>query len=418
MKKSKVCKVLVSAILLFAITVSVAGCATTIQASDLMEGIRPNAVSAMTDLSEGSSEAIDFFLRLFAESNLDGQNTLVSPLSVMCALAMTANGADGETRAQMESVLGMSIEELNLFLYSYLNNLPNGDKYKLNVANSIWFTDDESFTVNQDFLQTNADYYGASLYKTPFEEQTVKDINTWVNDKTDEMIPEILSNLSSDAIMYLINALAFEAEWSKAYEDSQIRGGIFTKEDGTEQEADMMYSSEGEYLENENTTGFLKYYAEGKYAFVALLPKEGIKLSDYVQSLNSASLQALLANKETVKVNAAIPKFEAEYEGEMSSVLKTMGMTHAFNGQMADFSKLGAYSGHNIYISQVIHKTYIQVGEKGTRAGAATVVQINKTSLERPDESKQVYLDRPFVYMILDCENNLPFFIGTMTGLK
>ena len=162
MKKSKVCKVLVSAILLLAIAVSVAGCATTIQASDLMEGIRPNAVSAMTDLSEGSSEAIDFFLRLFAESNLDGQNTLVSPLSVMCALAMTANGADGETRAQMESVLGMSIEELNLFLYSYLNNLPNGDKYKLNVANSIWFTDDESFTVNQDFLQSNADYYGAS----------------------------------------------------------------------------------------------------------------------------------------------------------------------------------------------------------------------------------------------------------------
>ena len=383
-----------------------------------MEGVTPNSVTALTDLSSGSVDATDFAIRLFKQTNEDGKNTLISPLSVLCALAMTANGAEGETREQMEAVLGMSVEELNLYLYSYINALPQGEKYKLSVANSIWFTDDDRFTVNQDFLQTNADYYGADIYKTPFDKQTLKDINNWVKNETDNMIPKVLEDIPDAAIMYLINALAFEAEWTEIYEKNQVRDKTFTKEDGTKQDVELMYSTEGKYIEDENATGFIKYYKERKYAFVALLPNEGVTVSEYVNSLDGASLAALLANAESRSVETAIPKFESEYDIEMSSILEAMGMSNAFNVTFADFTGIGDSTEGGIYISKVIHKTYIQVGEKGTKAGAVTAIEMKDGSAGPPDEIKQVYLDRPFVYMLIDCETNTPFFIGTVMDVN
>ena len=418
MKKTKLCLVIISLVLLCAMAVNLTGCATTVHAEDLMEGVTPNSVTALTDLSSGSVDATDFAIRLFKQTNEDGKNTLISPLSVLCALAMTANGAEGETREQMEAVLGMSVEELNLYLYSYINALPQGEKYKLSVANSIWFTDDDRFTVNQDFLQTNADYYGADIYKTPFDKQTLKDINNWVKNETDNMIPKVLEDIPDAAIMYLINALAFEAEWTEIYEKNQVRDKTFTKEDGTKQDVELMYSTEGKYIEDENATGFIKYYKERKYAFVALLPNEGVTVSEYVNSLDGASLAALLANAESRSVETAIPKFESEYDIEMSSILEAMGMSNAFNVTFADFTGIGDSTEGGIYISKVIHKTYIQVGEKGTKAGAVTAIEMKDGSAGPPDEIKQVYLDRPFVYMLIDCETNTPFFIGTVMDVN
>ncbi len=418
MRKIKNYLVVISVILLCAISLNLVGCATKIAAADLMQGIEPNTVSVLDDLRDHRIDATDFSVRLFKEANNRNENMLLSPLSILCALSMTANGANGQTREQMEDVLGMNTEELNLFLFSYLNSLSQSEKYKLNLANSIWFTEDELFTVNQGFLQTNADYYGADIYKAPFNDQTLKDINNWVNQETDEMIPEVLDRIPPDAIMYLVNALAFDAKWLQTYEKAQVRGGIFTKEDGTDREVDMMYSTEGIYLEDEHATGFIKYYFDQKYAFAALLPNEGVKMSHYIQSLDGASLQALLSGGQNISVDAAIPKFEMEYSTELSDILKSMGMTDAFDGDKADFRNLGSYQNSNIFINQVIHKTYIQVGETGTKAGASTVVEMNKCSLERPSEHKQVYLNRPFVYMIIDCENYIPFFIGTMVDVN
>ena len=418
MKKTKLSLVIISLVLLCAMAVNLTGCATTVHAEDLMEGVTPNSVTALNDLSSGSADITDFAIRLFKQTNENGKNTLISPLSVLCALAMTANGAEGETREQMEAVLGMSVEELNLYLYSYINSLPQGEKYKLSVANSIWFTDDDRFTVNQDFLQTNADYYGADIYKTPFNKQTLKDINNWVKNETDNMIPKVLEDIPDAAIMYLINALAFEAEWTEIYEKNQVRDKTFTKEDGTKQDVELMYSTEGKYLEDENATGFIKYYKERKYAFVALLPNEGVTVSEYINSLDGESLAAMLANAESRTVETAIPKFESEYDTEMSGVLEAMGMSNAFNVTFANFSGIGDSTEGGIYISKVIHKTYIQVGEKGTKAGAVTAIEMNDGSAGPPDEVKQVYLDRPFVYMLIDCETNIPFFIGTMMGVE
>ena len=392
------------------------------QFDDLMDGITPrgNAGDAaeLTDVSDAA--VTDFAIRLFKESMEDGENTLISPLSVLVALSMTANGADNETLSQMEAVLGMPINQLNTWISTYMANLPEEEKYKLSLANSIWFKDDPSFVVNEEFLQTNADYYGAGIYKAPFDESTLKEINTWVEDNTDGMIKDILDQIPEDAVMYLVNALAFDAEWQNIYNEYQIRDGKFTTEDGTVRDVELMYSNENSYLRDDKAEGFIKYYAKRKYAFAALLPNEGVSVSEYIASLDGEHLQEVLSGAKTTPVDAAIPKFETEYKVEMSDILKEMGMSDAFDGVRADFSKLGETTdGLNIFINRVIHQTYINVDGKGTKAGAATVVEMTKeNAMEPSDPPRRVYLDRPFVYMLIDCETNMPFFIGTMMDVE
>ncbi|MBQ2856173.1 MAG: serpin family protein [Bacteroidaceae bacterium] len=403
-----------SLLLVCAMAVNLSGCATTVQAANLMEGVTPNKVTALNDLSDQNSAITDFAIRLFQASEENCKNTLVSPLSVLCALAMTANGAEEDTLQQMEDVLGMTTEEMNLYLYSYMQDLPQDEKYKLSLANSIWFTDHERFTVNQDFLQTTADYYDADIYKAPFNEQTCEDINNWIKEKTDGMIPSALDEIPADALMYLINALAFDAEWADIYEKHQVRDGEFTKEDGTKQECEFMYSTESNYFEDDKATGFLKYYKSGKYAFVAMLPKEGVSVSEYIASLTGESLNEMLSNPEHITVYTSIPKFETSYSVEMTEILKSMGMSEAFDPNNADFAGLGSSTGGNISISRVIHKTFISVEEKGTKAAAVTIVEPGDGAAMEPEQPKEVYLDRPFVYLLIDCENNIPFFIGTM----
>ena len=418
MKKKQICLAFASLLLVCAMTVNMTGCSVQVQAKDLMEGIIPHAASVLDDLDPQNAAVTDFAVRLFQASEEGGKNTLISPLSVLCALAMTANGAKGQTLVQTESVLGMTVEELNRYLYSYRKNLPTGEKYKLSLANSVWFTKDTRFTVNQAFLQTNADYYGADIYKAPFDDQTCRDINNWIKAKTDGRIPEILDEIPDSAVMYLVNALAFEAEWSMIYKENQVRNGQFTKEDGTKQDAEFMYGTEGTYLEDEQATGFIKYYKGGKYAFVALLPNKGVRVSDYIASLDGKSLNALLSDPQHATVNTAIPKFETEFAVEMSEALAEMGMPDAFDAYKADFSGLGTSSAGNIFINRVLHKTFISVGEKGTKAGAATVVEANDEGAAVILDPKEVYLDRPFVYLLVDCENNIPFFIGTMMDIE
>ena len=413
-------KRIVAMIMICALALSTLSACGVPQFDDLMKGITPSGKSGsnveITDVSDAA--VTDFSVRLFKASMKDGENTLISPLSVLVALSMTANGADKDTLAQMQNVLGMPIDQLNAWINNYMTNLPEEEKYKLSLANSIWFTDDERFTVNQDFLQTNADYYGADIYRAPFDDTTCKEINRWVEDKTDDMIKNILDQIPAEAVMYLINALAFDAEWQDIYFESQVRKGEFTTENGDKRKVDMMFSEENKYLEDKKATGFIKYYKDRKYAFVALLPKEGVSVSEYISSLDGEHLNELLTNAKSAVVNTSIPKFESEYDVEMSEVLKGMGMPDAFSGATADFSKLGHSTAGNIFINRVLHKTFISVDERGTKAGAATVVEMNDECAMLVEDPKQVYLDRPFVYMLIDCETNLPFFIGTMMDVE
>ena len=412
-------KKLIALLLVLAMALGMTAC-SQVSANDLMKDVPAKAVDVLPNMDAGAAAAADFGVRLFKTSMEEGENTLISPLSVLYALAMTANGADGETLAQMEQVLGMDVDNLNSYMLAYLDLLPETKDYKMSLANSIWFKDDPNFTVEQSFLQTNADYYGAGAYKAAFDEGTRNDINNWVKEHTDGMIPEILDEIPDEAIMYLVNALAFDAKWADEYEEHQIREGRFTMEDGTRQDVDMMHSEEYTYLEDDLATGFIKYYKDRKYAFVAMLPNEGVSVSQYVDSLTSEHLRELLNNPQDLTVFASIPKFETEYDIEMSEVLQEMGMTDAFDWRVADFSRLGTYTvdGMNICINRVLHKTFISVTEQGTRAGAATAVEMVAEGAMEIVEFKEVVLDRPFVYMLIDCETNLPFFIGTMMNVN
>lgn len=388
--------------------------------TDLMKDISANQKTGETvqniDLNGYGAEAVtDFGVRLLQNTITDGTNTLISPLSVISALGMTQNGARETTKEQMEQVLGMPCEELNAYLSAFVQALPASDKYKLSAANSIWLKDDGNFTVKQDFLQTNADWYGAGIYQDAFDSSTVKRINQWVKENTDEMIPEILTRIPENAVMYLVNALAFEAEWETIYFDTQVNEDTFTAEDGTEQTVDFMHSEEYKYLEDGQASGFLKYYADQKYAFAALLPGKGTDIQDYAASLTGKKLHDLLSNPQDITVYASLPKFTSQYSAKLKPVLKTLGMTDAFSPEMADFSGLGSHTDGNIYINEVFHKTFIAVDERGTKAGAATMVEMMaETSLL---ETKTVTLNRPFVYMLVDCATNVPVFMGVIKSI-
>lgn len=387
------------------------GCAPG--SADLTQGITPDPVE---DAGQSGLDAMDFAVSLFQNSVTKGENTLISPLSVLSALAMTANGAEGETLTQMEQVLGGTRADLNAWTHSYLEGLEESDA--LTLANAIWFNENAHFEVAEDFLQTNADYFGAGLFAAPFDDATLKDINGWVKKNTDGTIDSILDQISADAVMYLVNALAFDAKWAEPYREDQIREGTFNTGDGRRQAVEMMYSSVWDYLENDLATGFIRYYEGNDYAFVALLPKAGITVPKLVESLDGDTLTALLAQPQDVEVRTALPKFEAETSLELSEILKAVGMTDAFEFGKADFTGMG--SGE-LFISRVLHKTFISVDAQGTKAGAATAVEVNYGAAIPTEEIKQVYLDRPFVYMLVDCENGLPFFMGTcmeMEGVK
>ena len=382
-------------------------------ATDLMEGIVPRQTSGEPTVptDEDAVAMADFAVSLFQAAYRDGQNNLISPLSVLSALAMTQNGAKGETLSQMETVLGMTADEWNAVFYRFLSQLPQGENYKLSLANSIWFTSDPRFTVNRDFLQTNADYFGASVYKAPFDGTTLLDINNWVKNKTDGMIEEILDEIPAEAVMYLINALAFDAEWDVVYTVNQVHDGFFTRADKTTVTVPFLYGEESGYLDDGQATGFVKPYAGGKYAFVALLPNEGVSLSDYVATLDGAKLRRTLIGAKGTAVMAAIPKFQVEDSLELSTVLKAMGMTDAFDSNRADFTGLGTSTAGNIFINRVLHKTFLSLDERGTKAGAATVVEMTDKAVSY---GYRVELDRPFVYLLIETESYTPFFIGTM----
>lgn len=350
----------------------------------------------------------------------DKCNLLLSPYSVMQALAMTANGADGQTRSQMEQVLGNGIplETLNEYLYTQRTNQPQDDDCKVKTANSIWMRDEPGrFTVWPEFLQLNADYYDAAAYRAPFDQSTVDDINNWCSYNTDGMIPKLLDEIAPDVVMYLINAVVFDAKWQEEYLDTSVQPRDFHAYSGETQTAEMMYSGEDAYISDDSASGFLKYYKGMRYAFAALLPDEGVDIWDYVDSLDAETLHSTLTNNEYCAVSAGIPKFSYDYGTELSEVLKTMGMPDALSSSTADFSKMVDPETDSVWINRVLHKTFIDVSEKGTKAAAITAVEMTDEAAMEEPEMKTVILDRPFVYMILDTETQLPVFIGVMTEL-
>ena len=385
----------------------------------LSAGVKANAVSEKAADDAFINAQTDFAVNLFKSALKKGENSLVSPLSVMLALAMTANGAEGETLSGMEKALGgMKIAELNEYLHSYMKRLNSSKWAKLLAANSIWTNNNAPFAVREDFLQKNADYYQADIFRAEFDEATLDAINAWVKEGTDGMIEKILDEMSPDAVMYLVNTLLFEAEWSMKYFDFNLSEGEFTAYNGEKRSVELMHSKEYAYLEDELAAGFIKPYI-GNYAFAALLPNEGVDIDDYIASLNGEKLANTLKNAgEGYIVNAALPKFAFDFSAGLNDALSALGMAGAFDPASAEFTEMFDCKKGDVFINRVIHKTHIEVGEQGTKAGAATLVEMNAgAAFPGEDRIKTVTLDRPFVFMIIDTETNIPLFIGALTDI-
>ncbi len=420
-KKRQIITVLLVLFISTALTFNLTACSAVtmeVEADNIMEGISANEVTGRSADERFVANAADFSIELFKNTVTQGENSLISPLSVLLALSMTANGADNNTLAQMETLLGgdIPLDELNEYLYGYVKSLPSEEKARFTIANSIWFRDDENrLTVEKVFLQKNADYYAADAYKSPFDNQTLEDINSWVKENTDGMIDKILEEIRDDAVMYLINAIVFDAEWETVYNKANVSSGEFTALDGAKQTVDFMWSEEGVYLEDNRSKGFIKPYANDNYSLVALLPNEEVGLKDYIASLTGESFLNIIKESQDALVSATLPKFSYDYKITMNDALKELGIPEAFNPTAADFGRLGRSSRGNIYIGEVLHKTFISVDELGTKAGAVTKVEMRDEAYVEP---KIVKLDRPFLYAIIDNSTSLPVFIGTVTSIE
>ncbi len=401
-----------------------AGCAADHAVDDVMEAENEGDIEYYTTDCKAYAPAqsadlrlgFDLLSRVVAENK--DTNVLVSPLSVKMALAMAANGADGETLSEFEEVLGASIDDVNSSLFNSLQLMENNQFFKLSIANSLWYRD-QGFLLSKDFADVLQDSYKADVASAAFDSGTVRDINKWVSDKTDGMIDDIIDSISGDTVMMLINALAFDAEWSGRYDDQSIEDEHFTSRDGKERIVSMMHSVEHTYIECSGATGFIKPYKGSMFSFAALLPDEGIDICDFVTGLSSGEVEAALNDKEMCAVTVGLPKFSYDFDTELSKILSDLGMPTAFAESKADFSRLGEAVG-NIFVSNVLHKTHISVDQEGTKAAAATAVAMADSYSAYVDGAiqKEVILDRPFVYMILDNETNMPLFIGVVTDIK
>lgn len=372
------------------------------------------------EMSEGFvAAAADLGFQLL-NLTAEGNNSMVSPVSILYALGMTANGAAGETRTQMETVLfgGESTEAANRYFRAFSDSLPTDNGVSLTIANSIWLNSLRGdFSVNEEFLSTNASYYGAEIVGLPFGTDALGAINAWVSDKTDGMIPALLTDLDVNALTVLVNTVLFDGKWKEDYFDHAVFDATFTSADGTEAEREMLSSTEELYFRLGEGSGFIRPYAE-KYSFVGILPDENIDVFAYAQTIRGADFVEAVREAEHTKVYVRIPSFTFDFSAELVEPLVQLGMIDAFDSTTADFSALGECAGENIFLSEVIHKTRIELSRTGTKAAAATAVMVEATSAMPTEEPKRIFLNRPFVFAIVENETGLPVFCGIVSELK
>ncbi|MCR4648230.1 MAG: serpin family protein [Lachnospiraceae bacterium] len=361
-------------------------------------------------------------------SGQQGENILISPYSIDMALGMTENGAGGDTLSQMEETVngGISRGEMDSIMNRLTQELEASEDVTWNVGNSIWFKDDGKWRIKDKFLTEVVSYYNPELYKAPFNEQTKDDINSWVNNKTKGMIPEILQEIPADAVMYLINAIAFDGEWQVEYEDDDIlENRTFVNADNSESEVTMLYSQENRYFTLGEGQGFIKPYKGGEFSFVGILPDEGVSPEEYLSKIAASDEDFSKAVREAqyTDVRVTIPEFSMDYSVKLHDIYMDMGMDVPFDEEKADFfDMLETTTGqpYEVWIGKILHKTHIELDRKGTRAAAVTLVEMDAkcTAAEMPEQYYVINLDRPFVYAIVENETGLPVFLGCQNTMN
>lgn len=354
---------------------------------------------------------IELFQTIRAES--DEENLMISPLSVSVALAMAYNGADSGTKSEMEKMLklnGLTKEQINASYQMLINALQKlDDEVVFEIANAIFYAD--GFSVKPGFLSINQDVYDAEVSKLNFSSPAaVETINGWVAEKTNDKIQKIIDQLNPLDRMVLLNAIYFYGTWTNEFDKDGTHNLSFRKTDGTTLEVPMMNKLEKlPYKENTLFKAIKMPYGNGQYNMVVLLPVNDNNSQDIIDVLTAANWNSWMSTFEmTDRVKITMPRFKYAFETSLKKVLTSMGMEKAFVPDEADFSGI---SDEDLYISDAIHKSYIDVNETGTEAAAVTGLVFATTSMD-PDPPVSFYVDRPFVYAITEKDTGAILFIG------
>ena len=327
-------------------------------------------------------------------------NYLVSPYSVEIALNMLRDGTSGNTKKQIEDALGKRV----------INNLSVNKNIK--IANGLFVKDLYKKDISNKYVKGLKNDYSADVIYDEFK--TPKVINDWVNNKTDKMIPVLLDQVDANFVLAIVNALAINEEWENSFKCEKTIKDTFTKKDGSTIKVAMMNgTNNGTYFETDNAKGVVLAYKskndkEG-LEFIAILPND---IDSYINNLNEKELTAIdsyKGNSES-ELRIAIPKFSYEYDlQDFMKVLQNMGVRDVFNPGAANLSAMFK-KDNDFYVSEAIHKTYIELDEKGTKAAASTAVVISKNDAE--GDYVSIRFDKPFVYIIRDKKTKDILFFG------
>jgi serine protease inhibitor len=351
---------------------------------------------------------VDIIKTTFAE--VKKENYLISPYNIEIGLNLLREGADGNTKEEIDKVIGNR----------KINDI--GIKDKLNIANAVFIKNDYKNDVKKDFIKTLDTKYKADVLYDAFETPDV--INNWVKEKTNGMIPKILDNIDKDYVMGLASALALDVKWVSPFECDNTRKENFVKVDNSKMDVEMMhqtYTSNAKYIKNDEVEGIvLPYDTEDKkdLEFVAFMPKEGV--NSYITNLTETKLKNITNDykdaSNKVHVYLSLPRFTYSYGvKDFIDVLKKMGINDAFNQDLANFTKMVELD-ENVYVGEAIHKTKVELNENGTKAAAVTYFGMFKASamIEKDYEEVDIKFNKPFIYMIREKNTGELLFFGTV----
>ncbi|MEW5785193.1 MAG: serpin family protein [Bacillota bacterium] len=358
----------------------------------------------------------DLFHRLAGES--PGQNLLISPASVSAALAMTINGAAGETSEAMMEALqlqGMSLAEMNQAFNNLITILRNPDpRVALVVANSLWARAGVPF--KEDFLQRNRDYFEAELAELDFNAPQAADaINGWVREQTRGKIAEIVKPpINPLTVLFLINAIYFNGTWTEQFDKKLTSELPFHLPDGTSKDYPIMFQSGSyRYLKEDSFEAIsLPYGDKGRVSMYLFLPAPDSSLAGFYRDLNPENWAHWTGSFSEREGEIGLPRFKFAYEKSLNESLKALGMEVAFDQGEADFSGMRPIPP-NLFISEVKHKTFIEVNEVGTEAAAVTSVEMTLTAM--PVDKFNMIVDRPFFFAIVDNQTGTILFMGAVS---
>ncbi|MCK4579005.1 MAG: serpin family protein [Candidatus Marinimicrobia bacterium] len=369
----------------------------------------------LTPEEQELTQAADRFgLKLFREvvsQDVDGGNIFISPLSVSMALGMTANGAADSTLNAMRATLeldALTEEESNQAYQGLIELLLAADpEVRFDLANSIWTR--EGWTFLADFLQRCQDYFDAEVRSEDFADPATVDlINSWIEEQTNGKIKDMLDVIPTDAVMYLINAIYFKGTWMYEFDAAKTVDDEFTLVDGSpapirmmNQEADLLYHSD-EHIQMVDLP-----YGDGLFRMTVLLPKTDVHVDSVAAMLTTDSWAGWIGHLDTAGIALELPRFKFQYKLKMNDVLKSLGMSVAFDGSNADFTRMRTEGG--LFISRVLHQSFVQVDEEGTEAAAATIVEMMWTSVPSYQSFR---VDRPFIFVIREHTSGAMLFMG------